>query len=383
MPRFTIPSQDPADAQYYMSVPRRASMEELRSNTASPLLSVRGVYVRSRPSSPSPTFAPWPRPLPERPDEYAWRTGSAHQHLATSFASFDLREKKGIPGTPYPRGRMLSSASADDAHVGASRIAAPPPAYAIGSDEAPDDSDAEDEVLYMDDERREIEEEKTALLRESAALLYYKVERDGGHDSVSLADEPCPVSHWDGPLQHSVKFSRTDTLITFRRPSEDSRRSYSERDSWPDQSGDDEPHYAGSFFNHFDEEPEEKRKNGDNWSKTLRKLFKFNTSRKAAPPTEDIPSRTSSESAPYTPENVKESSASLFNLRIGPTRPPTPSAKSTRAPSIRSTSSGRNVLMKRRKANNAPISSTPEKAALTLSTRAVEGGMRPPLGVVL
>ncbi|KJA24400.1 hypothetical protein HYPSUDRAFT_65609 [Hypholoma sublateritium FD-334 SS-4] len=408
--RSTSRAPEPTIDPRHLSVARRASLEELRSNNSSPLLSVRGVYVRSRPTSPSPTFENWPyRPLPDPPQRAGNRDYMPLQgaHLATSFASFDVRDKKPIPGTPHPRGRrrVLSSASVDDAFVGTSRIAGPPPAYTHdyrGS--ARESTDDDDEVVYMKDRRKtimiEIEREQMARLRDAAASLYFKVELAGGHIAGSIYEEPlaCYAPHREPSVQHTVKFSATDTIAMFRRESQDLRSPSSEREFGPGNRS--ENNYAGSFFDHLDDEEQrleeqeepKKPKSGDNWAKAMKGLFKrLSNSRKGSLVTDDrssmrssaegVPSsmRSSAEGVLPAPEKIKAASASLFNVRLGAAPPRTAGSKSVRAPSIKSTAS-RNVLVKNRKAKKVNQMSTPQTYALTSSARAVEGRMRPPSG---
>ena len=162
----------------------------------------------------------------------------------------------------------------------------------------------------------DIEEEKTALLWESAALLYYKVERDGGHDSVSLANA----------------------------------------------------------------ELEEKRASGDYWSRTVKVLKRrFSTSRLPAPPQVNATHfHLINASEKPDPEAVKASSTSMFNMPVGPMGVPppmgvpAPGSKSARAPRFRSSN--------QRTASQDAVLRTPDTAALTSSARAVEGRIRPTSG---
>lgn len=388
-PRSRVESHAPEPRIVTRSKPmsRRASLEELRSNNASPLLSVRGVYVRSR--SPSPNFANWPRrPLPERPDygRYEDNYMAFHgAHLSTSFAAFNTREKESIPGPSHPRGRarVLSTASVDDAYVGASHLAGAPPAY--GHDgrgaEMGEANDDDDVVVYMIEKRTTATQYVELKRKAGAADLRHHTAAHGGMRNAGIvAPEPRPsyAPHWESGKQHTVKFSPTDTIATFPQFSQEVQR-----DAGPD-SRTVQQNYAGSSFEHLDQEEEEqgkKRNISDNWAKVVKHIFKrFGTPRKAPAPVDDRSStRSSADNVRPALENPKATSASLFNMRIGGARPPTPGAKSMRAPSIKSTAS-RNVLVKSRKSHKVNPLSTPETLALTSSARAVEGKIRPPSG---
>ena len=131
MSPLALRTRELSDAPNYASVPRRPSLEEFRSDNA----------------SPSPTFADWPYLLADRLEEHAWDADdmTSHSHMSTSVATLEFREKREISGTPYRRPHELSSPSVDNARTGTSRDAGPASGYALDGKEVSNVSHVEGE----------------------------------------------------------------------------------------------------------------------------------------------------------------------------------------------------------------------------------------------